>query len=513
MSKVLVIGLDGATWDLLKHWVEEGRLPTLKKLMKEGVHGKLRSTIPPLTGPAWVSFATGKNPGKHGCYDFLLPRDGLDDIQTITTRDITGETFYEILDRNGKKCILINLPCSYPPRIKSIVITDFLTVGDEFIFPRKLIEEIPELKEYRVIPKSHSRINEYINDVRDLEQNRFKCAKKLFEKEWDFFFILFSGTDWIQHKIYDKLISGDNLDAIEFYEEIDDYVKWFVENAGDANILIMSDHGFHFYNKKFAINKWLMKEGYLKIKPKKSPESTFREKSQKGVTVPVSLLRHQKIFKLGTFFYRLFRGMLPTTPLIKTEPDTTASIAYSVLSSANGNCCGIYINSKRRFNNGSVEIVDYEKVRGKLMDKLEELRDENGKKIFKSVLKGEDVYFGECVDKAPDIVLISDEYNIASFYDEDKISNEHALNGIFLAYGKDIKEGGRVNVEIIDLAPTVLYMMDIPIPKGMDGRVLQEIFKEDSELAKKGTVYQEVGDEEKRTIKEKIKELKAIGKI
>jgi predicted AlkP superfamily phosphohydrolase/phosphomutase len=511
MSKVLVIGLDGATWDLLKCWIEEGRLPTLKKLIEEGVHGVLKSTIPPLTGPAWVSFATGKNPGKHGCYDFLLPRDSLDDARTITTGDINGETFYEILDRAGKKCILINLPCSYPPRINGIVITDFLTMGDEFIFPRNLVEEIPELKRYRVIPDSHSRIKEYISDVRDLERNRFESAKRLFKKEWDFFFILFSGTDWIQHKIYDKLISGDNSEAIIFYEEIDKYVEWFVENAKDTNILIMSDHGFHTYNKMFAINKWLMGEEYLKVKPMESKGSSFREKSQKGVNVPVFLLRHQNIFKIGAFFYGIFRRIIPVTPVIRTEPDT-ASVAYSILSSANGNCCGIYINSKRRFGDGSVEIKDYKKVRGEIMDKLEKLREGSGKRIFKSVLRGDEVYFGECVDKAPDIVLISDEYNINSFYDEDKNANEHAIKGIFVAYGHDIKKGVKIeNAEIIDLAPTILYMMDMPVQRDMDGKVLKEIFEINSELAKRLTKYQEV--DERDRIKERIRRLKTRDEV
>lgn len=514
MSKVLVLGLDGATWDLLRQWIEEGRLPTLKKLMEEGVHSVLKSTIPPLTGPAWVSFATGKNPGKHGCYDFLLPRDSLDDVRTITTRDINGETFYELLDKAGKKCVLINLPCSYPPRINGIVITDFLTMGDEFIFPRDLIEEIPELKRYRVLPDSHSRIKDYINDVRDLERNRFECAKKLFKKEWDFFFILFSGTDWIQHKIYDKLISGDNsdLEAIEFYEEIDDYIKWFVENAKDTTILIMSDHGFQAHNKMFAINKWLMEEGYLKVKQMESKGSSLREKSQKGVKVPVFLLRHQKVFKLGTIFYGILRRIIPVTPVIRTEPDT-ASVAYSILSSANGNCCGIYINSKRRFGDGSVGIKDYDRVRSEIMDKLEKLRDETGEKIFKSVLRGEEVYSGECVDKAPDIVLISDEYNINSFYDECKNANEHAIKGIFVAYGSDIKRGVKIeNAEIIDLAPTVLYMMDMPIQREMDGRVLKEIFREDSGFAKREAVYREV-EVGKEWIKERIRELKDVGRI
>lgn len=137
-NKCIVIGLDGATFELINPLIKRGKLPTIRKLIEDGVHGVLKSTIPPLTGPAWVSFATGKNPGKHGCYDFELPKNSLDQIEMMSSKDINGDTFYEVLDRRGKKCILINLPGSYPLRIGGVVITDFLTRGERFYFPSKL---------------------------------------------------------------------------------------------------------------------------------------------------------------------------------------------------------------------------------------------------------------------------------------------------------------------------------------------------------------------------------------
>jgi len=266
-NKCIVIGLDGATFELINPLIKAGKLLAINKMMDKGAHGVLKSTTPPLTGPAWVSFATGKNPGKHGCYDFELPRDNLDQIETISSRDITGQTFYELLDREGKKCVLINLPCSYPPRIGGVVITDFLTRGSDFIFPKNLMQEVPELNRYRVVPMHHSNIRKYINDIRELERVRFECAQKLFRRDWDLFFILFQGTDWIQHKIYHRLVAGEYPAAIRLYQELDSYIKWFMDNAGKIPTLIMSDHGFHAYKKAFAINKWLMEEGYLKIKP------------------------------------------------------------------------------------------------------------------------------------------------------------------------------------------------------------------------------------------------------
>ena len=70
-SKVLVIGLDGATFDLMLPWIEAGELPTLGRMLSEGSSGPLRSTYPPVTAAAWSTFMTRKNPGKHGIYGFF----------------------------------------------------------------------------------------------------------------------------------------------------------------------------------------------------------------------------------------------------------------------------------------------------------------------------------------------------------------------------------------------------------------------------------------------------------
>ena len=61
-SKLLIIGLDGATWEVLLPLINMKKLPTFEKIINKGVHGNFVSTFPPSTGPAWLSMATGKNP-------------------------------------------------------------------------------------------------------------------------------------------------------------------------------------------------------------------------------------------------------------------------------------------------------------------------------------------------------------------------------------------------------------------------------------------------------------------
>ena len=535
-KKVIVIGLDGATWDLIKPWVEKGILPTFKKLMENGVYGNLESTIPPLTGPAWVSFATGRNPGKHGCYDFFIPRKSLNDMKPITAEDIHGKTFYEILNENGKKCILINLPVSYPPRIKEIVITGLLTQGDDFIFPPDLVDEIPELKDYRIIPKisrKDTNAMDYVNDNRELEKNKFECAKKLFDKEWDFFFLMFSGTDAIQHVLYDKLVSGtmnDDSDPIKFYKEIDEYIEWFLNDTPkNVNILFMSDHGFSVYKKIVFINTWLRNEGYLTVEPRLKPSSKIqitaeRDKKVKAnrinIKLPHFLVGYLKFFTWMYPLYMKLKKILPLELHTGVQPKLSETIAYSTMGAANFG--EIYINDKKRFIDGKVETCDYESIRTEIINKLKQLKDtKTGENVLKNIWKKEEIYSGERIDIAPDIIfMLVDDYIsspsllITKLFDDNLADerNTHELKGIFLAYGHDIEKGGEIEgAKIHDLAPTILHIFGTPIPKDMDGKVLKEIFKEHSELAKKEVAYQEVSEME--LVRERISKSKALGKI
>jgi len=497
--RTVVIGLDGASWDLLNPWIEEGRLPALEKLISEGVHGTLKSTNPPVTGPAWVSFATGKNPGKHGCYGFFLPKASLTDTETITTRDIKGDTFYELLDRQDKKCILINLPCSYPPRIKETLITDFLTKGDQFFFPQDLVTEIPKLKDYRIVPHPNLSEADFIADVSAQERTRFECAQELFRRDWDFFFILFDVPDSILHRIDEKIMPGQKLAALKVLTEIDNYIGWFVNHATDAHIFVMSDHGFRGYNKIFPITEWLVNEGYAKVGVKsieaREEDGSFLEKRQVSGWAQslVSHLLKRRIplqnpllRKLASFLYRIITKVTAMRHVVHITlyPE---SLAYSLTYA--GNYASIYLNSRERFEGGIVE--NREKLRAEIIAKLEKLEDKIGSRLFTSISKGEDVFFGESTNKAPDIVLVaSDDCNITGV-NYGKANNAHSLEGIFLAYGADIRKGDRVDVEIVDLAPTILHAMGFPVPGDMDGQVLEGILRQESDPAIRPVRYPE----------------------
>ncbi len=188
-KKIVVIGLDGATFDLLRPWTDLGYLPNLRHLIDHGAHGVLKSTVPWVAAPAWVSFATGKNPGKHGCYDFAMPTGSLSHYRLVTSRDIPGKTFSELLSEQGIRSTLINLPVSYPPRIEGPVIAGLMTTGDDCVFPPSLLESVPELRVYRPMPRSLR-----LTAFGPHERHRFVRAQMLFHMDWEFLFVLFGAN-------------------------------------------------------------------------------------------------------------------------------------------------------------------------------------------------------------------------------------------------------------------------------------------------------------------------------
>jgi len=508
LKKVLVIGLDGATWDILDTMAEK-TLPNIRWLKDRGSWGILTSTYPPATAPAWVSFQTGMNVFNHGCFDFTFPRNSLADFRIVNSRDIKGTPFYDLLNTNGIKTILINLPVSYPPRSRGITITCFLTPGEKFVFPQDLADEIPELRRYRILPnasfREEGRMEEYVSDIREVERIRFECAKRLFkEKEWDFFFILFSGMDWIQHEKFEDIVKGElkeYSEVLKAYKDIDSYIGWFLENLPSNTVMMLvSDHGFKQYEKTFYINTWLAQHSYLKYltgkraytglhqkgtKLLRNEEIESEKKGEEGfIRFFSSLLKrvlivasnHPILFNIVEKLYVKVQRIVPIEPSLDLKLNPSNSTALGV------KWGGIYINDRQRFSDGRVEDVNH--VVESLTEELEKLKNpETGKPIFKRIHKKDKGLSAEL----PDIVCESDNYWVSDSFSSNRLlraekTTWHSKEGILLAYGPSVKEGYVIqNAWIGDVAPTILSLFGLPIPKVTDGQILKEIFKEHSE--------------------------------
>lgn len=242
-KKVIVIGLDGATFKLIKPWIKEGNLPTFKEMMENGVYGDLESTIPPTTCPAIPSFYTGKDPEKILVFGFTK-KD-----HVITSIDIKSDKIWDILTRYGIKSLIMNVPVTYPPsKIKGHMITGFLTPSkdSDFTYPKKLkleISDYPIATEYPTddvifdLEKEEEKNKKYIFEKQiEVTRKRFQIFKRLLKKyNYDFSLFFVKGTDIIQH-----LFWGENNKILQYYKLIDKEISEFVEkNINYLYFLIM----------------------------------------------------------------------------------------------------------------------------------------------------------------------------------------------------------------------------------------------------------------------------------
>ncbi len=405
MSRVIIVGWDGATWDLLDRLIASDRLPNLKAFLGRAARGPMASTRPPVTAPAWVSIATGVNPGRHGCFDFNKPEDGLSSLRPLQTWDIAEKTFYEVLAERGRRTVLVNLPVSHPPLTDQPTLTSLLTQGDNAIFPEALKDKYPVLDEYRCFPDTRLRAEgesaAYQEDIRAVEAARFNCAKALWEEPWDVFFVVFSGTDWVSHEAFPDLMEGrfeKCSEALGMFEDADGYLGWIVEQARpDDHVLMVSDHGFCEAKGIFHLNEWLASEGYLTpdfhktaFPPSHKMEEAARKAFEKqGRPMPPGILRLCYGNGLCRFAGKVYRKLFKRWPI-----SLGVDAARSRASTLTAECLGVTVHEAGRWPEGTVQPDQVAPLADEIRAKLSALRDPDGKPVFTAVQKREDVHHG-----------------------------------------------------------------------------------------------------------------------
>ena len=469
--KVMLIVLDGATFDILMPWIEDGKLPNFKELVERGSYGNLISTLPPFSPVAYASLLTGKNPGKHGIFGFLKRRNNR--FSLITSDDIRTKTIYDILSEEGKRIIAINLPLDYPPRkINGIMISGFLAPKQSiFTYPenltyqlRKKGYEIESVEERFVRGKE----KQFLKRLYYVLEKRAEIALELMKKEkWDFFLIVFTGTVRIQYYFWRYMERGDKRygnEILKYYQKIDQILGKFIrEIDATTTLIIISDHGFGRSKGNVYLNYWFLKKGLLKFK-----SSLVSLRMKLGLTQHNILALSDKIPGLSfltLLFYRIFskiwllRKALPY--IFYNDIDFSRTKAYA------GEYGGIYLNS------------DNNSLRNEIMKELKKIKGLNGENVFKNVYRKEELYSGPYLKDAPDILVESEEYNPLGSFGFNKlisrdtvISGTHRRKGILILWGGNIKKTIIKDAEIVDVTPTILKLMGVQIPEDMDGKPL-----------------------------------------
>lgn len=533
MTKVIVIGIDGGTWRIIGDLIDKGKLPAISKLVKEGCSGNLESSIPSATFPGWKCYSTGKNPGKLGVYGWMNV-----DIKNkrIIYNDSTSFKSKELWDYSkvyGIKCGIIDMPTTYPTKeINGFMVSHSVFETKDYTYPKELEIELKQKFDYCLTPRYLYKedMDLAIEECKEVTKKRFEIAKYLMNKyNPDFLHVTVFYSDHLQHYYWKYMENKDPQygNVIEdFYIFVDNEIKSLLElsRSDDTHVILMSDHGFKPLRGEFSTTEWYIRKGYIKIK---SRAILLRCMHRIGLNDDniISLLNKIKI----TGYLKRHLPANIQFKLYSLIPDKRGVIGKSGFA---GDALIDWNKSKmiciqgNFINTNVINDNEYEHFRDKVIAELYSIKDpRNGKRLFKNIYKREELYKGSYLDRAPDIVLVTNDKYIegSSFgkklWNFEKLgwSAHHDLYGIFCISGPGIKKGYEKDAKIYDLAPTILHIFGLPIPNDMDGKVLTEIFEPDSELAKRKPVYVDPSYYEEKKEKEKLKttigKLKVKGKV
>ncbi|MGA1870990.1 MAG: alkaline phosphatase family protein [bacterium] len=523
--RVIVIGLDGATFKNIKPWMEQGFLPNLKFLVDNGVSGELESTLPRNSAPAWSSFMTGVNPGKHGIFGFAKPfRDKNYKREVVSARDIKAKTIFEILSDNQKKSIIINLPMTYPPfKLNGCMIScGLLTPSTDFNFtyPNDLFNMIEKKKEEYILdvhPKSYSdeEKEKLFADLIQCAVTRKEISFQLMSIiDWDLCMVVFTGTDRLQH-FYWHCIDSEHpkynpIEAqkllpliIRYFQKLDSIIGEYMNHLDEnTSLLIMSDHGFGPLNKYISLHNILKKNNLLYYKAshdnsahKKGPihyrirgwlhDNVFLYRKAKEIINNIYPSPNKKLSSQHKLEDDL-KIRLVGRDQIWQKIDWQRTIAYFGPSENT-----IYLNLKGREPEGIVEQNDeYIKRKEQIINIINNLHDvENKKKLKVKFYEKERIYTGPQSSGAPDLIfeIEDNKYVLAArtdvseiFVNENEKSGSHTQDGLLICYGNNFKNAYHLkDARIIDCTPTILYLLKNKISEYIDGKVLTCIFKEE----------------------------------
>lgn len=503
-EKLVILGLDGFDWGLFNKWKKD--LPNLSSMKEGNVGTEFKTTIPPVTVPAWLSYSSGKNPTSLGVYDWFMfdKNEKLKKRTRIEKLDISNVWNY--LEEN--KSLVVNIPGSFPPEpINGCMVTSIGTpsLDSSYTYPQSLAEEIEEnVPEYTLFPDLEGDVDERFEKIKESMKSRFKLIKFLVgEREWDFLTAVISAPDQAGH----KLLSEDEGKAKEIYKEVDGFLEYFLKK--DFNVIVISDHGFEKIKKEVCLNRILEENGFLQLNQKSSgiQEKLLGNLYKNIIKKIVRGLGIRPLFERFNFIRDKF-------------PEHTKFTLKNALLSDSIDWNDTEAIAEYSAKTGFIHILE----EGKSKEVKNTLKKNIPCKI--SIEPSPEVW-GEEIEEFPDLVIRieEDDFNFSSSVYTDLVKDvnysTHNYRPVFFASGLDIRQGNDISPRIIDLAPTVLHYFNEPVPEDIDGRVLKDLFKEGSEIRNREVEYREGEGRERKEkeeleskVEEKVKErLEELGYI
>jgi predicted AlkP superfamily phosphohydrolase/phosphomutase len=494
-DRVLVIGLDGGTLDVIGPLAAAGLMPTFRELIERGRSGILRSTIPWYTIPGWASLMTGVQPQKHGLLYWVAsdPSDYFENRRPgrrfVTSRDIPFPTFWDVAGALGKRVAIVNMPLTYPAwPVNGTLITGLLTPADAqngTCYPEEVLHSFPgyrvDLSASREAASPDAPSNaiternlpSYLEELIQLTEGRSRVGEALLGEGVDLGVVAFVGPDRISHKAWPEqaaLVAGRASGRIgglveEYYRVLDGAVGKLIKQAGSGtSVMIVADHGFGPpAQQSFGVNGWLASRGYLHLRAERVQRTFSSQRMLKRLAGPAARMWKRR------------RGVVGA-PLV----DWSRSSAYAILY-PHTRAFGIVVNQTGAKREGWVGPDEAREVLERLRSELLSLEDDSGRRVIRRIFnteekRAESPSFPDLMVETESHFLPKEGLRRAGLFGSipSVRSGLHDPDGIFILAGPKVQGTGPANADIVDVAPTVLALLGIRAPEYMEGRVLEQ---------------------------------------
>jgi predicted AlkP superfamily phosphohydrolase/phosphomutase len=367
-QRVCVIGLDGVPYSMIRDLAQKGVMPNIKQLIQSGHLHKMKASLPEISSVSWTNFMTGTNPGTHGIFGFTDLKENTYDLRFPNFLDVKADTFWDKLGEMKKMSVVINQPSTYPARkINGILISGFVAIEmAKAVSPLALKDPLEKLGYQIDIDTFKAREDhEFLwKDLTRTLEGRQKAFDSLWETDWDYFEIVITGTDRLQHFLWSAYEDENHVyhtNFLDYYSKIDRFIEKVIDAFtaqadGDDGLYLLSDHGFAKIEQEVYLNVWLEEEGYL----------GFETSSPKDLS---EISANSRAFTM--------------------DPNR------------------IYLNLKEKFPKGSIDVSEKQDLKNELIEKLKSL-EYSGRKVVREVFDTEEVYSGPQVSSGPDLIVLSE---------------------------------------------------------------------------------------------------------
>ena len=508
---LLILGLDGATLDLVEPWAADGTLPNLRSLLDAGAWGRLASTVPAATFPSWTSFMTGVNPGRHGVYDFTRRDGGEYAVRFVNATYRKARTIWRLLSDAGRRVAVLGLPGTYPPEpVNGYMLSGFDTpvttqADASFAYPPAFADEVAaaggfpfaDFQEFDIGPGWHAAA---CRSLCEGITRKVGLAERLLGREpFDCFMLLFGESDTAAHHFWGLHDAAsprhDAAAAAELgnplrtvYAALDAAIGRLLARVPQATVMLVSDHGFGGAGTTAVhLNRWLAAEGLLRFAPR-AAAARWAGALRAAAVRAVPERWQARCFRLadGRLASRLESGVR------FGGIDWPGTRAFS---EELGYFPSIWLNVVGRERCGTVPVAEYRATCDAISARLLAWRDPlNGGRVVRRVWPRDELYQGPCVASAPDLVLeletpggysyvglpsygsagpVVEALDVARLGGKlAGMTGSHRPDGLFVLHGPGIAAGRLDGAHIMDLAPTILALCDVATPDGWDGRAL-----------------------------------------